>query len=54
MLEHSDQIRSSDALHKALEMFRPISLEESQRAALMDRGEVKYLLNTKILFARHF
>ncbi len=39
------EVQSNFEIHQALELFTPISLKESQRAALMDRGEAKYLLN---------
>jgi hypothetical protein len=45
MLELTDQTQFDASLHGALQNFEPITLEASQRAALMNRGEAKYLLN---------
>lgn len=49
MQQNRDPFRSVNDIHQTLRQFTPISLEESQRAALMDRGEAKYLLNINTL-----
>ena len=51
MQQNRDPFRSVNDIHQTLRQFTPISLEESQRAALMDRGEAKYLLNINTLLA---